>query len=122
MTARTKPKTELEREADRLIADSYSVIDPSQNAMTTLLADLGKADLSPREVEELCQTAKCAGLNGFTRIDLLPCGCCRTYKGMIVGYHQNQNHGTISLSTGGIEGVKPCPKHTELIDSIKLRG
>jgi hypothetical protein len=120
MTARTKPKTELEREAEHLIADGYCVIDPGHNAMTTLLAELGKADLSPREVEELCQTAKCAGLNGFTRIDLLPCGCCRTYKGMILGYYQNQNHGTISLGTGGIEGVKPCPKHAALVEGIKL--
>lgn len=120
MRARTKPKTELERETDRLIADGYSVIDPDQNAMNTILADLGKGDLSPREVEDLCQTAKCAGLNGFVRIDLLPCGCCRIYKGMILGYYQN--HGTISLGTGGIEGVKPCPKHTELIETIKLRG
>lgn len=119
MTARTKPKTELERALDYLVADGYTPINAGHSAINLILADLGKADLSPREVEELCQTAKLVGLNGFTRIDFLPCGCCRIYRGMILGYYQN--HGTISLGTGGIEGVKPCPKHTELIETIKLR-
>ena len=114
----TKTKTELEWEIDRLKADGYTPIDPQRNAITTILAELGKTDLDPREVEELCQTAKCAGLNGFTRIDLLPCGCSRIYKGMITGYYRT-NHGTISLGAAGIEGVKPCPKHTELISNIR---
>lgn len=46
MTARTKPKSELEREADNLIADGYTVISPEYNAIILILADLGKADLS----------------------------------------------------------------------------
>jgi len=111
-------KTPLDREVDQLIADGYTPIHPDHNAINTLLADLGKADLSPREVEELCQTAKVAGLDGFTRIDLLPCGCSRIYKGLILGHHQDPHNLTIRV--GGIEGVKPCPKHTELIEGIKL--
>lgn len=114
---RTKAKTPLEREVDQMTADGYTVIDPDHNAINLILADLGKADLSPREVEQLCQTAKCAGLNGFVRYDLLPCGCGRVYRGMIVGYHQDSHNFTIK--TGGIEGVKPCPKHKALIEAIK---
>ncbi len=109
-------KTQLERETDSLVADGYTVIDPEHNAITAILADLGKADLGPREVEQLCQTAKVAGLNGFTRIDLLPCGCVRIYKGMIAGFHHNPQ--TYTLRVGGIEGVKPCLGHTALVESI----
>lgn len=119
MRTRTPQQTTpLEREADRLVADGYAVIDPRHNAITLILADLGKADLEPREVEALCRTAKCAGLNGFTRIDLLPCGCSRIYKGLVLGFDRYPQN--ISLRAGGVEGVKPCPKHNELIESIKL--
>ena len=119
-TKTAQPKTPLEREADNLIADGYSVIDPSHNAINLILAELGKANLPPREVEELCHTAKVAGLNGFTRIDRLPCGCLRIYKGMILGHHQDPHN--LTIRTGGIEGVKPCPGHTALVESIKLEG
>jgi len=118
--AKTKERTPLEREADYLIADGYTPIDPHHNAIKAILADLGKADLPPREVEEFCQTAKVAGLNGFTRIDLLPCGCQRIYKGLILGHHQDPANFTIRI--GGIEGVKPCPKHLDLVETIKQRG
>jgi hypothetical protein len=118
MRKTAQQKTPLEREVDYLIAEGYTVIDPAHNAIKAILTELGKADLPPREVEALCQTAKVAGLNGFTRIDQLPCGCQRVYKGMIVGFAYNPQ--TYALKVGGIEGVKPCPKHTELIEAIKL--
>lgn len=115
---KTRPQTPLEREADRLAADGCSVISPEHNAIKAILSDLGKADLEPREVETLCRTAKVAGIDGFTRIDQLPCGCCRIYKGLALGIDRTPH--TYSLRVGGVEGVKPCPKHTELIGSIKL--
>ena len=115
---KTRPQTPLEREADRLTAGGYSIISPDHNAINAILADLGKADLDPREVETLCKTAKVMGIDGFTRIDLLPCGCSRIYKGLALGIDRYPQ--TISLRVGGVEGVKPCQKHTKLIGGIKL--
>lgn len=112
--------TPLEREVERLQADGYTPISPEHNAINLILADLGKADLSPKEVEKLCQTAKCVTLNGFIRYDLLPCGCGRVYRGMALGFDRNPQ--TITLKVGGIEGVKPCQKHTELIQSLAIKG
>ena len=118
MNKTAQQKIPLEREVDHLVADGYTPIHPDHNAINLILTELGKADLPPREVEALCQTAKVVGLNGFTRVDLLPCGCSRIYKGLILGHHQDPRNLTIRI--GGIEGVKPCPKHTELIEATKL--
>lgn len=114
---RTKiQKTELDREVSRLVRDGYTPINPSHNGINEILADIGKSNLSPREVETLCQTAKCTGLNGFVRFDLLPCGCGRVYRGMILGCSQDSQ--SFNIKIGGIEGIKPCPKHTSLVESI----
>lgn len=115
--AKRNERNPIEREADRLIADGYVVIDPDHNGINAILADLGKADLSASDVERLCQTAKVVGVSGFTRIDLLPCGCCRIYKGIALGFSHLPP--VYSIHAGGIEGVKPCSRHTALVESIK---
>ena len=120
MRSTQQRQTPLEREVERLQADGYIPIDPRHNAIKAILADLGKADLSPQEVEALCQTAKCVTLNGFVRYDLLPCGCGRVYRGLALGIDHNPQ--TITLKVGGIEGVKPCPKHTELVKSLGIEA
>lgn len=112
-------KTPVERKIDYLVGQGYTVINPDHNAITLILIDLGKALLPPKEVETLCKTAKCVGLNGFTRFDTLPCGCERVYEGMILDHQHDPVNLTITI--GGIEGVKPCPKHTTLIETIKRR-
>ena len=101
-----------------LTDDGYTPIKPDHNAINLILADLGKADLSPSEVEELCQTAKVPTARGFVRLDLLPCGCERIFKGMILGSEHTAD--SLSMTIGGIEGVKPCSKHTELIHSLSI--
>lgn len=114
--AKQRPPLELERE--RLTAEGYTPIAPAHNAIESILADLGKADLNPEEVEQCCHTVKVPGLMGFTRLDTLPCGCQRIYRGMILGMSRDaQNY---IISTGGIEGVKPCETHRTLVE--RMRG
>jgi len=108
----------LEKAKEQL-GGEYIPIDPENNAIKAILQDLGKANLTPNEVEELCKTAKVPSLNGFVRLDTLPCGCERIYKGMILGHHQDPHNFTIRI--GGIEGVKPCQRHIKLIEKIRLR-
>ena len=115
---KNKPKSEIDYEIEHLTSDGYTVINPEHNAINLILADLGKANLSPREVEDLCKTAKCAGLNGFVRYDALSCGCGRVYRGMVLGCEKTPT--TYNIKAGGLEGVKPCPKHQTLIEGIKL--
>lgn len=103
-----------------LTDDGYTPINPDHNAINLILADLGKADLSPSEVEELCQTDKVPTARGFVRFDLLPCGCERIFKGMILGSEQTAD--SINITIGGIEGVKPCQAHAELIEKVKYGG
>jgi hypothetical protein len=117
MKAKAK-QSPIERAIDELRQDGYTVIHPEHNGINSVLADLDKANLSPREVEDLCKTAKCVTLNGFIRYDSLPCGCGRIYKGMVLGCEQTVT--TFNIKGGGLEGVKPCPKHQALIESIKL--
>jgi hypothetical protein len=119
MKAKATPKkSPIEKAIDELRQDGYTVINPEHNGINRILADLGKGDLSPREVEELCHTAKCPGLSGFIRIDALPCGCWRIYKGLLLGYEQTAT--TFNIKASGLEGVKPCPNHRALIEGIKL--
>jgi len=96
--------------------DGYIPIRPEHNAIKLILADLGKADLKPDEVEGLCHTFKCLTLKGFLRFDSLPCGCERSYEGKILGCQQTET--VMSIGIGGLETVKPCAKHQELIEGI----
>jgi len=118
--ARKNGKSQLDFEIERYKADGYTIIQPKQNAITLILADLDKADLSPKQVEELCHTAKAIiPSGGFVRYDLLPCGCSRVYRGLILS--ANHTPDTLKMTIGGIEGVKPCPKHTTLVEGIAWR-
>jgi hypothetical protein len=113
-----KRQSEVDMEIERIRADGYTIIDPKQNAFTAILADLGKADLSPAEVEALCQTAKdIIPGSGFVRYDLLPCRCWRVYRGLILSAERTTD--SLSMQIGGFEGVKPCQKHTELVGGMK---
>jgi len=117
MKPKARQRSPLELERERLTAEGYTPIAPAHNAIKTILADLGKANLTPQEVEECCHTVKVAGLQGFTRLDTLPCGCQRIYRGMILGMSRDAQNYTIS--TGGIEGVKPCGTHRPLVESMR---
>lgn len=104
--------------AQRIIGAEYTPISQEHNAMKLLLEDLGKDGLSPQEVEELCQTAKVPGINGFVRLDSLPCGCVRIYRGMVMGVERTLPN--VSIRIGGLEGVKPCPRHVDLVRGIQM--
>lgn len=114
-----KHPTALEQAREELGGD-YTPIDPRHNAIRLILADLGKGDLNPSEVEALCGTVKVPGVDGFTRLDQLPCGCERIYRGNILGAERHPDGLTIRI--GGLEGAKPCPKHAGLVDRVRLQG
>ena len=97
----------------------YTPISPEHNAIKLILQDLGHGDLGPTEVEALCRTVKVPGLDGFTRLDQLPCGCERIYRGKILGAYQDS--GSLNIRIGGLEGVKACPRHMDLISGISLK-
>nr|QBN22342.1 hypothetical protein [uncultured archaeon] len=104
--------------AENELGDGYIPVSPQENAIDTILEDLGKSDLTPSKVEELCDTVKAPGLYGFSRLDSLPCGCKRIYKGKIFGLSETGD--TYRFNIGGVEGVKPCKKHEELVDRIRM--
>ena len=105
--------------AQRIIGAEYMPISQEHNALKLLLEDLGKVGLSPAEVEALCHTAKVPGVNQFVRLDQIPCGCERIYRGMVMGVERTPPN--VSIRIGGLEGVKPCAKHIDLVQKIQMR-
>ena len=117
---KAKAQSRVDIEIERYQADGYTLIQPGKNAITMILAELGKAELSPREVETLCQTAKAViPSGGFVRYDALPCGCGRVYRGLILSAENTPT--SLKMAIGGFEGIKPCPKHTALVESISWK-